>query len=1067
MEKSNGTPRAPCPIRKANIFSRICFYWVLPTIVKGRRGKIENEDLYELPLEDDVASLAARLETEWRAECQRCPDTPSLWRALFAVYGNIFCYAGAMALLESVAKICESIFLGYMIRFFQVPGEDLENGFLYATGMVLAVLLHGILHHHFFFPAMRCGQRVRAGLTSLMYSKSLHLSSASSFSNGAVINLISNDVQIFETNMAFVHFIWIGPVETTAVAVLLYLNIGIAGLIGLCTFLFYIPLQFWFSRRFMAIRRLSSSLRDSRIRMLSDILLGIQLIKLSSWEAAMRNIVRLLRGQEIKQLRRSAAMKATNESLFFSFPAIIATIAFCTYWALNNRTLTPDRVFVSLSLFNIIRLTMTNFFTKAIEGLSDATVSVQRITKYLLLPEVSHETNAEKAQPGIVISVKAADFMWAAPDASVDRSALVLENISLDLRMGEVVAVVGSVGSGKSSLCMALLGELYNSAGSMLRNSPLAGQDLLVSYSGQVPWILAGSIRENILFGASYDEQRYREVVNVSCLDADLKRLPSGDMTYIGERGVTLSGGQRARVSLARAIYRQADLYILDDPLSAVDPNVGRHLFSNAIMGFLKGRAVVLVTHQLQFIRECHRVVILDQGSIQKSGPVEEVMADESTESAFLSILKEFSSTEENSYTKDASTTQYTEAEEETSPAEEEQAEGKTPLSTYLQFFKYAGPIPLVVFTFMLLLLGQALSVGADYFLAKWTAMPRQQQQESINPAIHGGLVAVTLVVALVRGFLFFSGMLNASDGLFGAMLERVLGSPMSFFHTNPHGRILNRFSKDQCLADEMLPLNSFDMAQTLLIIIGSMIVVCMNNPWVLLALPPITGGFWWLRSVYISTSRQVKRIESASRSPVYSLLSETLEGLATVRAFGAEGVFLQRFLKLQHENCRAGFVFYSTARWLGFNLDMVSCLFLAVAAYATIASRATQQANLVGLSLSYILQMIGTIQWVIRQSVEVEITFIAVERIVSYTKLPQEPELPTLPPSDWPTAGQIEFCNMGLSYSNNQPPVLNGISLTTFPGGKDWRRWADRGRQILPFDGIVPSNRAHRRNLH
>ncbi|RUS12806.1 P-loop containing nucleoside triphosphate hydrolase protein, partial [Endogone sp. FLAS-F59071] len=425
--------------------------------------------------------------------------------------------------------------------------------------------------------------------------------------------------------------------------------------------------------------------------------MGINLVKLSAWEEPMQRRINDIRANEIAYVRRANALRAVNEALFFFFPAVVSTTTFITFWALGNQ-LSPDNVFTSITLFNVIRLTMTNFFPKvgtkfdnklrsAIETISESRISAQRITQFLLLPELRHidddgSTSTSPSDPENILELLDASFTWHLlnslennfidqivriaskrddkPHESVSKTINemsdnfltsgskpknVLKNLNFGLGQKELLAVVGP-----TSLCMALLRELPLTQGTFKIKHPSSGIPLKIAYASQSPWILAGTIRDNIIFGEQYDEKRFREVVRVCELERDLSLFVKAENELIGEKGVTLSGGQRARVSLARSIYTDADLYVMDDPLSAVDPSVGRSLFENCICRYLSGKPRVLVTHQLQYIKDCDRVLVLEHGKATHYGPVAQVMeADIDKEKdagkphkKFLDVLREF-----------------------------------------------------------------------------------------------------------------------------------------------------------------------------------------------------------------------------------------------------------------------------------------------------------------------------------------------------------------------------------------------------------------------------------------
>ena len=929
----------------------------------------------------------------------------------------------------------------------------------------------------------------------------------------------------------------IGPIETIFVMFFLWKEIEVACLSGLLVFAILMPIQTFFSRHFATIRGKTVNARDERIRTLSDVFSGIELVKLCAWEVPFQEKILMLRSAELGYIWKANLMRASNMAIYFFFQPLIALFVFVTYW-LQGKTLTPDKVFVSLTLFNVMRLTMTSFFPKALETIAETRVSVRRITDFMLLPELLGIENEFKTvdvddpkenekiaagkllDPSVLLEMRDASFSWTVAsnganvvlessskekerkaefeltqDDSSDNMTVhspkkaILNNITMSLRKDELLAIVGPVGCGKSSFCMALLQEMPLVAGSFV----LAHQEthrVRMSYSAQSPWIFAGTIRSNILFGSHFDQERYDKVIKACELTRDLSLLPQGEDTIIGEKGVTLSGGQRARVSLARAAYRESDVYILDDPLSAVDPKVGRALFENCINGLLKDKARILVTHQLQYIKDCENVIVLEQGQVTHTGRVDDVMQEEvmvekvvedgdsikniKKRAKFVDVLREFAKKAPQA-TEDEDTVAVLKAEELNQPIPEEVlkrvksraesvgkaeddgdvpeknltveevAEGDTPLRVYYDFFRLGSSTFRLCLAILSLAAAQAIMVAGDFFLSNWSQLSETEQKRSYYPTVVGVYCLSTVIMTLIRSFLFFYCVSESSRSIFKAMLNALLKTGIDFFHANPHGRVLNRFSKDMANCDELLPYTFFDATQIVFMLFGSIVVVCIVNLWIVISIPFLIAGFIGLRAVYIRTSRQIKRIDSQTRSPIYSQLSETLDGLTSVRAFGAGDRFMGRFVDAQEANGRAFFAYLICARWLGFRLDALSALFLGATAIACVAVRDSQEAALVGLALSYVTQLSGELQWAVRQSVEAAILMVSVERMMEYANVkPEEsarnllnPDGSSVVPNGWPMEAKVTFSDMSLTYPRGDGPVLKNISLDFKAGEK------------------------------
>ncbi|KAI9142973.1 P-loop containing nucleoside triphosphate hydrolase protein [Paraphysoderma sedebokerense] len=968
--------------------------------------------------------------------------------------------------------------------------------------------------------SLRMGFQIRVALVSAIYRHLLTLPTSSQNSPGVIVNLISNDTALFEQVSAFWFFIWLGPVETILCVILLYHNLGWPAFVGTAVFAILLPLQGWFGKLFVRFREKTVKWRDERIRLIGDLLTGIQVVKFSTWEEPFSKKINDLRDRELKFLLKSGSMRAFNEAFYFIFTLIISFITFITAWAAGFQ-LQPDKVFTSLTLFNIMRLTMSTFFPKAIETMSETKISIQRISEFLRLQQlrrealsgdfsesdpaavfnmasfswnISSKTNVESEneafesntvedsttvdgikEKGEEYELKLADKVESPQDA---KQKLVLSDLVLSIPRHKLTTIVGAVGSGKSSLCSALLGELELVSGTFKLNC--RGH---VAYANQTPWIIAGSVRDNIVFGGNLDEKWFWEVVRLCEMETDIASWRDKEETVIGERGVTLSGGQRARLSLARAVYSRPEIFVFDDPLSALDSRVGRRIF-NTIQTRLPNTTRILITHQLQFIRESDLIVIMDNGRIVAQGDFDHVISKGGN---FASVLKEHGMKEEENDVDAAVDNMESEKSNETdaptsghvnSPSthqdkkasakdaekngqdgnflrqeqtEEQRESGHVRWSTYRDFMVSGSNYFILAILLLLLIGGQTAFVFSDLWLAKWANLPFEEQRNDYYPITWGILIAVTIVLGVSRAWLFFWVVLQSSNKLSRKMLYSVLKSPMLFFQENPHGRILNRFSKDQSQIDELLPVTAYNFIQCFLIILGVLVIVAVVFPYAAISLPFLAAVFYVLRRIYMLTQRQIKRIEATTRSPVYSYLSETLEGLPVIRAYRVETRFINRFMQAQNDNTRALFLFFATARWLGVRLDLLATILLAITSFLGVALSSTVTPGLIGLTLAYVLQLVSLMQWAVRQSIEVEIMFIAVERMLEYSRLPPEEtdrsipaqgESPLIetrikPPNDWPQTGELEMKDVWLTYPKTDVPVLKGISVKIEKGEK------------------------------
>nr|XP_058898291.1 ATP-binding cassette sub-family C member 4 isoform X3 [Kogia breviceps] len=871
---------------------------------------------------------------------------------------------------------------------------------------------------------------------------------------GQIVNLLSNDVNRFDQVTIFLHFLWAGPLQALLVTILLWMEIGISCLAGMAVLIILLPLQSCIGKMFSSLRSKTAAFTDTRIRTMNEVITGIRIIKMYGWEKSFADLITSLRRKEISKILRSSYLRGMNLASFFVASKIIVFVTFTTYVLLGH-VITASRVFVAVTLYGAVRLTVTLFFPSAVEKVSEAVVSIRRIKNFLLLDEIT-QCNPQLPSDGKMI-VDVQDFTAFWDKASETPT---LQGLSFTVRPGELLAVVGPVGAGKSSLLSAVLRELPPSQGLVRVHGRIA-------YVSQQPWVFSGTVRSNILFGKKYEKERYEKVIKACALKKDLEVLEDGDLTVIGDRGATLSGGQKARVNLARAVYQDADIYLLDDPLSAVDAEVSRHLFELCICQALYQKITILVTHQLQYLKAASQILILKDGEMVQKGTYTEFLKsgidfgsilkkeNEETEPSAVPgtpALRNRTFSESSVWSqqssrpslKDAAPEDQDTANMQVTLSEESRLEGNVGFKAYKHYFTASAHWLIIMFLFPLNIAAQVAYVLQDWWLSYWA-----NEQSAVNVTVNGqgnvtekldlywylgiysGLTVSAVLFGLARSLLVFYVLVSSSQTLHNQMFESILRAPVLFFDRNPVGRILNRFSKDIGHMDDLLPLTFLDFIQTFLQVIGVVGVAVSVIPWIAIPLVPLGIIFFVLRRYFLQTSRDVKRLESTTRSPVFSHLSSSLQGLWTIRAYKAEERFQELFDAHQDLHSEAWFLFLTTSRWFAVRLDAICAIFVIVVAFGSLILAKTLDAGQVGLALSYALTLMGMFQWCVRQSAEVENMMISVERVIEYTDLEKEAswEYQKRPPPSWPQEGVILFDNVSFSYSLDGPLVLKHLT--------------------------------------
>ncbi|XP_016975584.1 probable multidrug resistance-associated protein lethal(2)03659 [Drosophila rhopaloa] len=1065
----------PNPRESAGILSSLMFCYALPILFKGRRQTLQPTDLYKPLNEHEAESLGSEFFRGWEDEVARCRQKgnsrrePSVLRVIGRVFGWQLILSGiAIAILELGTRATVPLLLAGLISEFSANGNgNSYSAQIYAVLLISCVLSSVLLTHPFMMGMMHIAMKMRVAVSSAIYRKALRLSRTSlgDTTIGQVVNLLSNDLNRFDRCLIHFHFLWLGPLELLISAYFLYQQIGVASLYGISILILYLPLQTYLSRVTSKLRLQTALRTDERVRMMNEIISGIQVIKMYTWERPFGKLIEQMRRSEMSAIRKMNLLRGVLLSFEITLGRIAIFVSLLGFVLMGGQ-LTAERAFCVTAFYNILRRTVSKFFPSGMSQFAELLVSMRRIKKFMMREEaniidVSEETEEKPAEEQhllakklqnslgngkvseVQINIKGLRARW-----SMEHNEPVLDNINMSLQGGKLVAVIGPVGSGKSSLVQAILGELPPESGSV----EVLGR---YSYASQEPWLFNASVRDNILFGLPMDKQRYRTVLKRCALERDLELL-QGDGTIVGERGASLSGGQRARISLARAVYRKADVYLLDDPLSAVDTHVGRHLFDECMRGFLGKKLVVLVTHQLQFLEHADLIIIMDKGKVSACGTYEEMLKSgqdfaqllaESTQNGggdnadekSPTYSRQSSSQSTGSAGGSSSSLESMVEKEKPKPSatavQESRSGGKIGMAMYKKYFG-AGCSLLVFALLVFLCTGtQLLASGGDYFLSYWVKNTSTSSTLDIYyfTAINVGLV----ICALLRTMLFFNVTMHSSTELHNTMFRGVSRTALYFFHTNPSGRILNRFAMDLGQVDEVLPAVMLDCIQIFLTLTGIICVLCLTNPLYLISTIAMVLAFYYWRDFYLSTSRDVKRLEAVARSPMYSHFSATLSGLPTIRAMGAQKTLIGQYDNYQDLHSSGYYTFVSTSRAFGYYLDLFCVAYVISVILNSFFNPPLDNPGQIGLAITQALGMTGMVQWGMRQSAELENSMTSVERVLEYKDLESEGDFTSpadkQPPKNWPEGGQLVTKDLSLRYVPDPKGdyVLKGLNIT------------------------------------
>ncbi|ODV92957.1 hypothetical protein CANCADRAFT_30952 [Tortispora caseinolytica NRRL Y-17796] len=1078
------------PIEYADIFSRLTFSWVTPLMIAGYKSFLTEEDLSPLPKDDVAETASSKFNKYWQKELHR--SNPSLFLALSRAFSSPFLIAAIYKMLQDILSFTQPQLLKYLIIFIQKRSNSDEvpmiDGYMIAIAMLIVSVTQTAFLHQYFHLVFKCGMNIKSALTATIYKKSLALSnqSRSKQNTGDIVNLMSVDTQRLQDLTQYGQIIWSGPFQITLCLYSLHNLVGNAMWPGVAIMVIMIPINSLIARVQKNLQKEQMKTKDARTRITNEILTNMKSIKLYAWEDSfLGRLLDIRNNQELKNLKKMGTWSALTLFIWSSIPFIVSCATFAAFVYTSDVPLTTDIVFPALTLFNLLSFPLAvfpNVLTSAIE----AAVSLKRLKNFLTAEELQADAvlrlprETEMDKPAVII--KNGVFLWEVePTYSV-----VLSDINFTACKGQLSCIIGRVGAGKSSLLQACLGSLHKADGTVTVKG-------CISYAAQVPWIMNGSIKENILFGKKYDPNFYNSTLEACCLTEDLLILPDGDETEVGEKGISLSGGQKARLSLARAVYARSDVYLLDDVLSAVDQEVGNKLIDKVLgpNGLLASKTRILATNSIKVLKYADSISILRNGRIVESGSYAEAMAnpesdiralvtdysftheqirnsgsvtpnESSTETERLTGTEDESvhvypstaasaiSTRRNSLTslRRASTSSFgkpvptngnAKGNKRTQQAQEVSQKGKVKWSVYIEYAKACGSSGVIIYM-ILLTLAMSFNVLSNVWLKHWSEV---NSGSGYNPDVTRFLLVYLLLGLGGSASTFTQSLIlcilitvRSATILHNNLAKGVLRAPMSFFETTPVGRILNRFSSDVYRVDEVLARTFNAFFSNSFKVLFTLGVISAATPAFLFFVVPLGALYIYYQRYYLQTSRELKRLESVSRSPIFAHFQESLGGISTIKAYDQEKRFAHTNEARVDRNLMAYFPSVSANRWLAVRLEFLGSAIIFLTALLSVASisRGYVSAGLVGLSLSYALQITQSLNWIVRMTVDVETNIVSVERILEYSNI--TPEAPAIipdhrPPKGWPETGEIEFSHYSTRYREGLDPVLKDISLS------------------------------------
>ncbi|MED6196885.1 Multidrug resistance-associated protein 7 [Stylosanthes scabra] len=967
---------------RAGFFSTMSFWWMNPLMKRGKESTLQEEDIPKLREQDQAESCYLLFLDNLNRKKQNDPSSQSsiLWTIVLCHRREIL-ISGFFALLKVLAVSVGPLLLNSFILVAEGNGSFKYEGFVLAISLFFTKVIESLSQRQWYFRARQIGVKVRSLLTAAIYKKQLRLSNSArlNHSGGEIMNYVTVDAYRIGEFPYWFHQTWTTSVQLCISLVILFNAVGLATIASLVVIMLTVlcntplaKLQHKFQSKLMVAQ-------DERLKATSEALVNMKVLKLYAWETNFKDSIERLRNVELKWLSAVQLRKAYNTFLFWSSPVLVSAASFGACYFLNV-PLHANNVFTFVATLRLVQDPI-RIIPDVIGVVIQAKVAFARLVKFLEAPELQNANVKKKSFNENMrgsISIKSADFSW-----EDNASKPTLRNINLEVRPGQKLAICGEVGSGKSTLLAAILREVPNTRGTVEVYGKFA-------YVSQTAWIQTGTIRDNILFGSAMDTQKYRETLQRSSLIKDLELFSHGDLTEIGERGVNLSGGQKQRIQLARALYQNADIYLLDDPFSAVDAHTATNLFKEYIMEGLAGKTVLLVTHQVDFLPAFDSVLLMSDGEILQAAPYHDLLASSKEfqdlvsahkETAGSDRLMDVTSSQRNSNSAVEIRKTYVEKQFDAPKGdqlikEEEREKGNQGFRPYLQYLNQ--------------------NKGYMYF----------------SVAV---ISQITFVVGQVLQNSWMAANVDSPH-----LLNSLFRAPMAFYDSTPLGRILSRVSADLSIVDLDVPFGLlFAVAAT---------SNCYANLTVLAV------------RYYFATAKELMRLNGTTKSYVANHLAESVAGAVTIRAFEEEDRFFAKNLHLIDVNASPFFHTFAANEWLIQRLETVSAVVLASAALCmVILPTGTFTSGFIGMALSYGLSLNISLVFSIQNQCNIENYIISVERLNQYMHVSSEaPEIieGNRPPTNWPLEGKVEIRDLQIRYRPDSPLVLRGITCT-FEGGQ------------------------------
>ncbi|XP_056173645.1 ABC transporter C family member 10-like [Syzygium oleosum] len=1029
---------------KAGFLSKMLFWWLTPLMKLGKEKILQDEDIPRLRLEERAETCYLRFMEQLHKEKKNPYDTYSILSTIFYCEWRGILVSGFFALTKVLTLSTGPLFLSAFITVAEGEEAFEYEGYVLAGGLFLAKCLESLSERQWFFRARLIGLRIRSFLYAAICEKQLRLSSAAKMTHspGEIVNYVASDAYRIGEFPYWFHQIWSTSLQLCLALAIVYYVVGLATLAALAVLALIVALISPMAKLRLKYQRRLMEAQDKRLKVIAEALANMKVLKLYAWEKHFKKVIEELRKDESEWIAAVLWQQGSYMVVFWSLAVLVPAITFWACYFLSI-PLNASNVFMFLVSLRIVQEPI-RLIPDVVGSFIQAKVSLSRIAEFLEAPELENKPTKQESDNELLETAVFLDTREISWDGGTSNETL--RNINLSVRKGEKVAICGEVGSGKSTLLAAILGEVPFINGIVRVYGRMA-------YVSQTAWIQTGTIQENILFGSAMDSVKYQEVIQECSLAKDIKMFPFGDQTQIGERGVNLSGGQKQRIQLARALYQDADVYLLDDPFSAVDAHTATSLFDEYVMKALSGKTVLLVTHQVDFLPAFNCILLMSSGQIVSTGIYDQLMA---SSQEFQDLVNTHHTTSGSGnqigitslgrpgYSKEEIQNIYIEEQLEASLGsqlikQEEKEIGDSGFKPYLQYLKHNKGFLFIT----LAIISHIIFIAGLFVQNYWLASEVNNTSVSaieLNSVYTGIGIAEALFLLFRSCFIVYLGC-SASESIFSVLLHSLIRAPMSFYDSTPLGRILSRVSSDLSIID-------IDLAFKLTIALGStmntyssfLILAFLTWP-VLFVIIPMIYLTLITQKYYYASSNELTRLDGTTKSTLASHLAESIAGVMTIRAFGQEDRFFSRSLCLIDANASPYFHSFSANEWLVQRLEVLCAIVLTSSALTiTFLDLGSSSSGYVGMVLAYALSLNVLLVFSVQFQCSLSNLIVSVERLQQYMHIQSEaPEVieDSRPATDWPSSGNVEICNLKVRYRPDSPLVLHGITCKIKGGHK------------------------------